>query len=81
LHAVAEAAVGLPITLVLDNARYQKCALVQGLAASLGIELLYLPGYSPSALALMLLTRGRGQGPPGVSLAIGAHRPADVTRL
>jgi transposase len=48
LHAVAEAAVGLPITLVLDNARYQKCALVQGLAASLGIELLYLPGYSPN---------------------------------
>ena len=48
LHAVAEAAVGLPITLVLDNARYQKCALVQALAASLGIELLYLPGYSPN---------------------------------
>src|SRR5574342_1143202 len=45
LRAVAEAAVGLPITLVLDNARYQKCALVQGLAESLGIELLYLPGY------------------------------------
>jgi transposase len=48
LRAVAEAAVGLPITLVLDNARYQKCAVVQGLAASLGIELLYLPGYSPN---------------------------------
>jgi transposase len=48
LHAVAGAAVGLPITLVLDNARYQKCALVQGLAASLGIELLYLPSYSPN---------------------------------
>ena len=48
LRAVAEASVGLPITLVLDNARYQKCALVQGLAASLGIELLYLPSYSPN---------------------------------
>jgi transposase len=48
LRAVAETAVGLPITLVLDNARYQKCALVQGLADSLGIELLYLPGYSPN---------------------------------
>ena len=47
LRAVAEAGVGLPITLVLDNARYQKCAAVQTLAASLGIELLYLPGYSP----------------------------------
>jgi transposase len=48
LRAVAAAAVGLPITLVLDNARYQKCALVQALAESLGIDLLYLPGYSPN---------------------------------
>jgi transposase len=48
LRGVAEASVGLPITLVLDNARYQKCALVQTLAASLGIELLYLPSYSPN---------------------------------
>ena len=48
LRVVAEASVGLPITLVLDNARYQKCALVQTLAASLGIELLYLPSYSPN---------------------------------
>ena len=46
--AVAAASVGLPITLVLDNARYQKCAVVQALASSLGIELLYLPGYSPN---------------------------------
>jgi len=36
-----------PITLVLDNARYQKCALVQNYAAALNIELLYLPSYSP----------------------------------
>ena len=35
------------ITVVLDNARYQKCALVQARAAALGIELLYLPSYSP----------------------------------
>jgi transposase len=48
LRAVAQAGVGLPITLVLDNARYQKCAVVKELAASLGIELLYLPGYSPN---------------------------------
>jgi transposase len=34
--------------LVLGNARYQKCALVQTLAAALGIELLYLPSYSPN---------------------------------
>ena len=31
-----------------DNARYQKCALVQELARSLGIALLYLPAYSPN---------------------------------
>ena len=48
LRAVAAAGVGLPITLVLDNARYQKCDCVRGLAGSLGIELLYLPGYSPN---------------------------------
>jgi transposase len=49
LRAVAEAATpGIPITLVLDNARYQKCPLVQDLAEQLGIELLYLPSYSPN---------------------------------
>jgi len=39
---------GIPITLVLDNARYQKCALVMELAATLNIEWLYLPAYSPN---------------------------------
>ncbi len=48
VRVVAEASVGLPITLVLDNARYQKCARVPTLAASLGIELLYLPRDSPN---------------------------------
>jgi transposase len=37
-----------PLTLVLDNARYQRNAVVQALAASLGIELLFLPSYSPN---------------------------------
>lgn len=37
-----------PISIVLDNARYQKCKLVQDLAESLKIELLYLPPYSPN---------------------------------
>src|SRR6201992_619791 len=32
----------------LDNARYQKCRLVRDLALSLGIELLFLPTYSPN---------------------------------
>lgn len=39
---------GLPLTLVLDNARYQRCELVRTLAAALRIELLYLPSYSPN---------------------------------
>ena len=39
---------GLPVTLVLDNARYQKCEIVRAQAAELRIELLYLPSYSPN---------------------------------
>jgi transposase len=37
-----------PITLVLDNARYQRNAAVQALAATLEITLLFLPSYSPN---------------------------------
>jgi transposase len=37
-----------PITLVLDNARYQRNAVVQALAAELGLSLLFLPSYSPN---------------------------------
>jgi transposase len=44
------AALGLtgPITLVLDNARYQHNAAVKALAKQLGITLLFLPSYSPN---------------------------------
>ncbi len=42
------AGTGLPITLVLDNARYQKCQSVFDKAEALGIELFYLPAYSPN---------------------------------
>ena len=37
-----------PVTLILDNARYQKCASVSEKAKALGIGLLYLPPYSPN---------------------------------
>jgi transposase len=37
-----------PITLVLDNARYQHCEVVKNLAASLNIHLEFLPSYSPN---------------------------------
>ena len=48
LHKIATRGLKIPITIVLDNARYQHCRLVQGLAAELGIELLFLPSYSPN---------------------------------
>jgi transposase len=38
----------MPITLILDNARYQKCRVVWELAKELNIDLLYLPAYSPN---------------------------------
>lgn len=39
---------GKAVHLVLDNARYQKCSAVMDLAARLGIELNYVPPYSPN---------------------------------
>ena len=48
VRQVAAAGLPRPITLVLDNARYQRCEIVQSLARSLQIELLYLPSYSPN---------------------------------
>jgi hypothetical protein len=37
-----------PITVVLDNTRYQRNKVVQALASDLGIRLLFLPSYSPN---------------------------------
>jgi transposase len=48
LRVLTGAHPGVLITVVLDNARYQRCALVQSLAPQLGIELLFLPAYSPN---------------------------------
>ena len=36
------------ITIVMDNAKYQRCDLVTELAKDLKIELLFLPSYSPN---------------------------------
>jgi transposase len=47
LHRLAALALAVPITVVLDNARYQRCHLVQDTATALNIELLFLPAYSP----------------------------------
>jgi transposase len=48
LRAVAARGLAGPVTLVLDNARYQRNDAVRGLAGELGIELLFLPSYSPN---------------------------------
>jgi transposase len=48
LTQLAGLGLAVPLTVVLDNARYQRCHLVQQHAAKLGIELLFLPPYSPN---------------------------------
>ena len=48
LRRIAGMGLAGPIRLVLDNARYQHCALVMELAKTLNIELLFLPSYSPN---------------------------------
>jgi transposase len=45
---IADLGITISIILVLDNTRYQKCKIVEELALSLSIELLYLPSYSPN---------------------------------
>jgi len=48
LHRIAGQGLAGPVTLVLDNARYQHNEAVKALAKALAIELLFLPGYSPN---------------------------------
>lgn len=48
LQKIAAQSAGRPVTLVMDNARYQYCQVVRNLADQLGIELLFLPSYSPN---------------------------------
>jgi transposase len=48
LRKIAAQGLTGPIALVLDNARYQRNAVVMALAEQLGITLLFLPSYSPN---------------------------------
>lgn len=48
LTLIAKEYAGKEIHIVLDNARYQKTAVVMDLAKSLGITLEYIPPYSPN---------------------------------
>lgn len=45
LHALFQ---NLPIVVIMDNARYQRCALVEETARHLGIQIIFLPPYSPN---------------------------------
>ena len=48
LEKIVACGLSTPITVVMDNARYQRCRLVLAKATALGIELLFLPTYSPN---------------------------------
>jgi transposase len=48
LHKIAAQKLRGAVTVVLDNAKYQRNATVQALANALRIDLLYLPSYSPN---------------------------------
>jgi transposase len=48
LRKIAIEYAGKKISIVLDNASYQRCKAVQEVAAELGIKLVFLPPYSPN---------------------------------
>lgn len=48
LEKVRRESGGSPVSIVLDNARYQHCQAVKDKAAELGISLIFLPPYSPN---------------------------------
>ncbi len=48
LQKLSKQYAGKPIVIILDNARYQHCKLVEELAKELGITLRFLPSYSPN---------------------------------
>jgi transposase len=48
LHLLAQKYSDKPIYIILDNARYQHCIFIKELAIQLGINLVFLPPYSPN---------------------------------
>ena len=48
LEKLAAIHAGEIVNIILDNARYQRCKLVMETAVSLGINLVFLPTYSPN---------------------------------
>ena len=55
MEKLAKDYVGKSIKIVLDNARYQRCRIVVEAAERLGVELIFLPTYSPN---LNLIVKG-----------------------
>jgi len=43
LEKIAQLGIQMPITVIMDNARYQRCRYVMEVAARLEIEVLFLP--------------------------------------
>ena len=48
LRKTAKAYAGKTVFAILDNARYQKCNVTRELAEQLGINLVFIPPYSPN---------------------------------
>ena len=48
LRDISSKYAGKSVHIILDNARYQKCKVVQSLAEELNIDLVYIPPYSPN---------------------------------
>lgn len=48
LFEISKLGDGNPITLILDNAKYQRCLLVEETARLMEVELIFLPTYSPN---------------------------------
>lgn len=48
LEKIAGLGIQTPITLIMDNARYQRCKYVLEIATRLNIDILFLPPYSPN---------------------------------
>jgi transposase len=45
---IAKAYAGRTVFVILDNAKYQKCSVTRELAEQLGINLVFIPPYSPN---------------------------------
>lgn len=55
LEEVRQESSDSPVSIVLDNARYQHCQAVKDKAAELGINLIFLPPYSPNLNIIEML--------------------------